>query len=248
MDKGFITLYRKMTEWEWYDDLPTFRLFICLLFLVNWEDKKWHGEIIKRGQIITSQPHLAQESGLSVKQVRRALENLKSTGEIIVEITNKFSKITIKNYSKYQDKGRQKTSHKADNKGNAEETGNEQGRQRADRGQTEGRQRATTKQLKPLKPLNNNNILEQEFEEIWQLYPRKVGKSPALQKYIKARQEGVEYKTIKDGVERYAEFVKGKDEKYIRHGKTWFNQKGWDDEYNIKRKTKQEIKDEEELF
>ncbi len=94
----------------------------------------------------------------------------------------------------------------------------------------------------------NKKQLEQEFEYIWKLYPRKVGKSPALQKYIKARQEGVEYKTIKDGVERYAEFVKGKDEKYIRHGKTWFNQKGWDDEYNIKRKTKQEIKDEEELF
>lgn len=93
-----------------------------------------------------------------------------------------------------------------------------------------------------------NQQLVKEFEEIWKLYPRKVGKSPALQKYIKARQEGVEYKTIKDGVERYAEFVKGKDEKYIRHGKTWFNQKGWDDEYNIKRKTKQEIKDEEELF
>lgn len=93
-----------------------------------------------------------------------------------------------------------------------------------------------------------NQQLVKEFEEIWKLYPRKVGKSPALQKYIKARQEGVEYKTIKDGVERYAEFVKGKDEKYIRHGKTWFNQKGWDDEYNIKQKTKQEIKDEEELF
>lgn len=93
-----------------------------------------------------------------------------------------------------------------------------------------------------------NQQLVKEFEQIWKLYPRKVGKSPALQKYIKARQEGVEYKTIKDGVERYAEFVKGKDEKYIRHGKTWFNQKGWDDEYNIKRKTKQEIKDEEELF
>lgn len=93
-----------------------------------------------------------------------------------------------------------------------------------------------------------NQQLVKEFEEIWKLYPRKVGKSPALQKYIKARQEGVEYKTIKDGVKRYAEFVKGKDEKYIRHGKTWFNQKGWDDEYNIKRKTKQEIKDEEELF
>lgn len=100
------------------------------------------------------------------------------------------------------------------------------------------------------KKSNNPQIkqLEKEFEEIWKLYPKKVGKSVALSKYIKARQDGVDFETVKNGVKRYAEFVKGKDEQYIRHGKTWFNQKGWDDEYNIKQKTKQEIKDEEELF
>ena len=168
MDKGFITLYRKMTEWEWYDDLPTFRLFICLLFLVNWEDKKWHGQTIKRGQIITSISHLSDESGLTVKQVRRALDNLQSTEEVIVEPTNKYTKVTVQNYSKYQDKGKQKTVYKADKQCDTEETNNEQGKQRANKGQTKGKQRATTKPLEQLKPLNNNiySQLQNSYNDI----------------------------------------------------------------------------------
>lgn len=78
----------------------------------------------------------------------------------------------------------------------------------------------------------NKKQLEQEFEEIWKLYPRKIGKSVALSKYIKARQDGVKFETVKNGVERYAKYCKSiKDEHYIKHGSTWFNQKGWEDEY-----------------
>lgn len=94
-----------------------------------------------------------------------------------------------------------------------------------------------------------NKQLEKEFEEVWKLYPRKIGKSVALTKYKKARREGTELEEIKKGVENYAEYVKGKSEKYIRHGSTWFNQKGWQDEYKTtRRKTQEELKDEEGLF
>ena len=109
MNKGFIKLFRNMTEWEWFDDVPTFNLFTKLLFLVNWEDKRWHGQIIKRGEVITSLDHLADFTQLTVKQVRRALDNLKMTGEIEVETTNQYTKIKIVKYSKYQDFGLKKT-------------------------------------------------------------------------------------------------------------------------------------------
>jgi hypothetical protein len=85
----------------------------------------------------------------------------------------------------------------------------------------------------------NIKQLKKEFEEIWELYPRKIGKSPALAKYIKARNDGVEFETVKSGVEKYAEHCKTiKDKKYIKHGSTWFNQKCWDDEYEVKEKFK----------
>ena len=102
MEKGFIKLYRNITEWCWYDDIPTCRLFNHLLIKANWEDKKWHDLVIKRGQLITSQAHLAKETKLTRQQVRRALDNLNSTNEITKQTTSKYTIITINNYDKYQ--------------------------------------------------------------------------------------------------------------------------------------------------
>lgn len=102
-NESFIKLNRKILEWEWYDDLPTFRLFMHLLIKANWKEKKWHGVTIKRGQLLTSQQHLAEETGLSRQQVRTSLEKLISTNEITKSASAKYTIITIKNYNKYQD-------------------------------------------------------------------------------------------------------------------------------------------------
>lgn len=99
---GFIALHRKLIDWEWYSDINTTRLFIHLLLTVNWEDKKWHGLIIKRGQIITSLPHLSEQTGLSIQNIRTSISNLKSTGELTDKVTNKFRLISIVKYDDYQ--------------------------------------------------------------------------------------------------------------------------------------------------
>lgn len=102
-NSGFVVLHRKFTEWEWYNDLPTYKLFLHLILMANHEDKKWRGRIIKRGQRLTSLGHLALESGLSVRQVRTALDKLKTTHELTSESTNNYTVITLSNYNQYQD-------------------------------------------------------------------------------------------------------------------------------------------------
>ncbi len=163
MDKGFIKLHRKIIDWEWYDDANTFVLFLHLLFMVNWQDKKWRGDIIKRGEVITSISHLAEDTKLTYKQTRRALENLKSTGEIEIITTNRYSKIRVVNYSKYQDnnieQGRQKADYNTDEQYDIEEYSNSKGRQKADKGQTKGKQRATTKEYKELKEVKEYVVI-----------------------------------------------------------------------------------------
>lgn len=79
----------------------------------------------------------------------------------------------------------------------------------------------------------NNNIYNKEFDELWKLYPRKQGKAKALQSYIKARKNGVDFDTIKKGVENYFRYVENNriEQEYIKHGSTWFNQECWNDEY-----------------
>lgn len=124
-NSGFIKLHRSMTEWEWYDDIPTKVLFLDLLFLVNWKDKKWHGKLIKRGELITSLDHLSKHSKLSKMQVRTALKKLQSTNEIEVKSTHRYTHIKIVNYNKYQDFNTQITHDTTDKHYDSEEVQHE---------------------------------------------------------------------------------------------------------------------------
>lgn len=136
--EGFIVLHRKITDWEWYTDVNTAHLFMHFLIRANYSDTSWRGIEIKRGSFITSLETLSAETGLTVKQVRIALQKLIDTGEVANKSTSKFRIITVKNYDLYQIKGKQK--------------GRQEGSLRADKravkGQPEGKQRATD---------NNNN-------------------------------------------------------------------------------------------
>lgn len=98
----WIKLYRKFTEWEWYDDINTKVLFLHLLLKANYKDSRWHGVPIKRGQVPTGRFKLAEETGLTQQQVRTSLTRLISTNEITKLSTPQYTVITINNYEKYQ--------------------------------------------------------------------------------------------------------------------------------------------------
>lgn len=100
--EGWIKLHRKMLDWEWYNDNNTKILFLHLLLTANHKEKKWQGKIIERGQKLTSLQHLAEETHLTLRQVRTSLNKLKSTNEIAIKTTNKYTLITIEKYSSYQ--------------------------------------------------------------------------------------------------------------------------------------------------
>lgn len=89
------------------------RVFLHLLLTVNHEDKKWQGTLIKRGSKITSYANLAEETGLSVRSIRTAINKLKSTSEVTSQSTNRFTVVTVQKYEEYQAK-RQATRHPSD--------------------------------------------------------------------------------------------------------------------------------------
>lgn len=102
MEDGWIKIFRLFLEWEWYGDANMVRLFLHLLLKANYEDKRWLGIVIKRGQLVTSSLTLAAETHLSRQRVRTCLSRLEHTGEISIKTTNKFSIITICKYGNYQ--------------------------------------------------------------------------------------------------------------------------------------------------
>lgn len=98
----WIKLHESMTEWEWYQDPYVKGLFLHLLIKANYKDLRFKGKVIKRGQLVTSIRHLAQDLNYSDKTVRRCLEKLKKTHEIKVKATNQYTLITITNYEYFQ--------------------------------------------------------------------------------------------------------------------------------------------------
>ena len=117
---GYISLHRQILDWGWFKNANTLQLFIYLLLAANFTDGVFEGQVIKRGQIATSLPALAKNTGLSVKEVRTALKHLIGTGEVADSSSNRFRVITIVKYDEYQ--------RRADKK--------------AGKGQAKGRQRA----------------------------------------------------------------------------------------------------------
>lgn len=100
---GWVKIYTKVTNWEWYSNPNTFCVWMHLLIEVNHEPKMWQGLLIQAGQIVTSLASLSATTGLSVRQVRTALKNLQATNNVTIQATNKFSIITLCKYGIYNE-------------------------------------------------------------------------------------------------------------------------------------------------
>ena len=104
--RGYVAIPRGLTDWEWYTEPNTARLFIHLLLTANWQEKRWQGITIKPGQLVTSQSQLAKQLGLSVQEVRTALKHLVLTELLTVKTGPKYSVVTINNYDLLVDSNR----------------------------------------------------------------------------------------------------------------------------------------------
>lgn len=112
---GWIKLHRQIIDWEWYTDHNTFRVFLHLLLTANHKDKKYKGMELKAGTIVTSRDLLAIATGLSVRQVRTALDKLKTTNELTIKTSPQGTIIQIVNYLKYQVEANELTNERPTN-------------------------------------------------------------------------------------------------------------------------------------
>jgi DnaD/phage-associated family protein len=232
-NNGFIVINKKILKWEWYQDTNTVRLFLHLLLIANWEDKRWQGIEIKRGQLVTGRKSLAKSTGLSEQQIRTSLNKLISTNEITKTTTNKYTVITINNYNKYQDYNRQN---------NQQITNNQP---------TNNQQITTTKQINNItnkQYISTTTILEYveenfgrtlspvECEEILSWNDNELTRYAIKQavllnkistKYISrilSAYERENVKTVQQAQERERKYNVSKSKKYVEKLPDWFNQ------------------------
>lgn len=141
--EGWIKIHRKLMSWEWYHDSKMVHLFIHLLLSANHKDKAWKGIPVKRGQVITGRKQLSDDTGISEQQLRTCINRLKSTSEITIQPTNRFSLITIIRYEEFQGES---TSENEDESTNDQPATNQQS--------------TTTKKDKNVKNDNNPLLIE----------------------------------------------------------------------------------------
>lgn len=77
--------------------------------------------------------------------------------------------------------------------------------------------------------------LDEDFNKLWKLYPRKEGKKKAFEAYKRAIKKGTTNKEIQTGIVNYLTQIKVQrtNKQYIKQGSTWFNGECWNDEYNV---------------
>ena len=115
---GWIKLHRQILNWEWYSDTNAKVLFIHCLVSANYEEKDWRGITIKPGQFFTSLGNLSLQLGLSIKQIRTALDKLSRTNDITTQRQSNGILVTVVKYRAWQvdeeKKGRLRADVRAD--------------------------------------------------------------------------------------------------------------------------------------
>ncbi|MFR9541873.1 MAG: hypothetical protein SNH27_07460 [Rikenellaceae bacterium] len=111
---GWIKLYRRFLDWEYYAEPNTKAVAIHLLLKANREAKKWQGVTIDRGELAIGVESLGKDLGLTIQQTRTALAKLKKSEFCNIRSTNKFSIVTVLNFDSYQalDSDEQQTNNK----------------------------------------------------------------------------------------------------------------------------------------
>ena len=181
--EGWLKLHRKFLEWEWFYIDEMVKLFIFLLLSANYEDKKWQGIEIKKGQFITGRKSLSESTKISEQTIRTCLERLKLTNEITIESTSKYSIITICKYNDYQI---------------IKNATNQQTNQQLTSDQPATNQQLTTtkerKKEKEYKEVNKYDFVSLEFKPIFERWLKY--KSDRKEKYKSIESEKVFYEKL----------------------------------------------------
>lgn len=70
---------------------------------------------------------------------------------------------------------------------------------------------------------------EEQFEQFWKAYPRRIGKGAARKSFEKALKLE-SFDGIMAGLHRQMAYYASKEQQFIPHPTTWLNQERWSDE------------------
>ena len=174
--------------------------------------------VLVPGQLLTGRLKISRETKVEQHKVDRILKLFKSAQLIEQRAERYGSLVSIVNWSKYQEC-------------------EQQSEQRLSNERATSEQRVSTiqedKNVKNKRNTISSNKLSDEFDELWEMYPRKEGKKKAKDAYIRARKNGTSFEDVMNGIRNYQNHIEqtGMDRKYTKMGSTYFNGRCWEDRF-----------------
>lgn len=101
--QGWICLWRQLLKSDiWKCDGELLKVFIWCLLKATHQPLETNKMIVERGQFIAGEKVAAKELGIPASTYRGKLKKLKELGVIETKVANRFTLITVCNYSTYQ--------------------------------------------------------------------------------------------------------------------------------------------------
>ena len=231
-DSGYIRIYRQIRSWEWFQDANTLLLYLYILLSVNYTDGSFKGEPVKRGQMVTSLPSLSTGTGLSIRQVRTALEHLKTTGEVTDEISPRGRVITVLKYDDYQIATDNLTGKRQanDTQLDRQTTDNLTGERQQYNNNNKNIRKEEEKKEKKNKVTASGG--DERFDLFWATYPRREAKQDARKAFDKLAPDDALMAKILDAIRKQSQSQQWQENggRFIPYPATWLNSRRWEDD------------------
>ena len=212
--EGYVKLWRKSLESPVWENANLFYFWCYCLMKATYKERVgkvgYQDVPLRPGQFIFGRQVASKETGLSERVIRTCCKHLENMENVTIKATNKYSIISIVNWTKYQE----------------EETSNVTSKRPA------SDQQATTDKKGKKDKNVKNNIYSVLFKKLWEVYPLHKDrlKAEMLFEKLKPSEELVE--TMIQAIERQ------KAEKKYSNGftpewkylATWLRGECWTDE------------------
>lgn len=171
---NFIKLDRKILDWEWYDDPATKIVFLDLLLNANFKDGSYRGIPLKKGEVVFGRKRCSERTGLTERQVRTAIDHLKTSGEISTsKSTSKFTVIKVEKWGFYQGQD-EESDQQATSKRPASDQQTTTSKNEKNEKNEKNRERGTTHQKKPRGRKGNVLLTDEDYQSIKDKYDQHV--------------------------------------------------------------------------
>jgi hypothetical protein len=249
---GWVGVWRSLMDHPlWNAPAAWIKIYIALLMQANYEPGTWQvgtqQVTVPAGSLVIGTISFAEICGVSRQQLRSALDYLVKTRLITIKTTRQFSLVTLNDTVAYRDEaGRNNQLHNPTHKpvrnqnGNPlvttkEEEENLRKEEKLSSVSLDALARDAEHGLAPFLPAartRTNPVIDisPEFQEFWELYPRREGVAEASKEFRRMVTAGVPATAIIEGLRACLPALLSRDPKFRPQPARWLREGRWTDD------------------